>query len=533
MTMSMNRRPSPSDVFDINKKTGALILGSNRLDDYAEKFLGQHCKEALETPMPLPVDRMIKEAGLTVETASLSRDLDIFGCCLLLDGEVHIYDSVTDTYKSAFYPAGTLLFDPLSEWAYGEGCKRNTLIHEMLHWEKDRTYFKILELKNRKAKEQLYPIMCRQSRINYEPPSGKRTKHNEVQWLEWQAHRLAPRILMPHGPFSQKTKELLCEVDSCDELVQALAEFFIVSRASVKIRLIEVGLEDRLAQLSDYNDVYEDINRTKEFVPLSNVDALTLLRSNTIFEDWVESRGFVFVDGYFVIPDKKYISLKNGQYHLTKLARTCLAQCAINITEQRLVTYKYIKEDLSSSAVLYKSEANEVDQRIIAFSPKKQSALQESVDKAEVAAAFRAARANLLSSYDDEEEKTLLKMMADVDCSLCNCLWYLFERRGWSKGLDLYDHTLVHENYFGRIKGNQSSANNMSSDTLMAICVGLGLHARMIEKLFAKSKNRLQLYEEPDKTRYRILEMFPGISIYDFNRMLEEFDLEPIGSKQR
>ena len=52
----MKRKITPSDVFDINKKSGALILGKNRLDDYATKFLTKYCKQALVEPMPLPVD---------------------------------------------------------------------------------------------------------------------------------------------------------------------------------------------------------------------------------------------------------------------------------------------------------------------------------------------------------------------------------------------------------------------------------------------------------------------------------------------
>ena len=55
----MTNKPTPSDIFDINKKTGALILGKNRLEDYATKYLARHCKEALETPMPLPVDEIL------------------------------------------------------------------------------------------------------------------------------------------------------------------------------------------------------------------------------------------------------------------------------------------------------------------------------------------------------------------------------------------------------------------------------------------------------------------------------------------
>lgn len=75
-----------SDIYDIDPKTGALIIGVNRLDDYVTKFLKKYCEKALTIPMPLPIDEMLHEAKLKVETASLSRNLDVFGCCMLLDG---------------------------------------------------------------------------------------------------------------------------------------------------------------------------------------------------------------------------------------------------------------------------------------------------------------------------------------------------------------------------------------------------------------------------------------------------------------
>ncbi|HBY3528134.1 TPA: hypothetical protein MJF96_001341, partial [Clostridioides difficile] len=75
------KRITSSDIFDINKKTGALILGKNRLDDYATKFLTKYCKQALVEPMPLPVDDILKEMGLKVQEAFLSSNLDVFGCC--------------------------------------------------------------------------------------------------------------------------------------------------------------------------------------------------------------------------------------------------------------------------------------------------------------------------------------------------------------------------------------------------------------------------------------------------------------------
>lgn len=116
----MMNRPTFSDVYDINPKTGALILGKNRLDDYATKFLNKYCKKALDTPMPLPVNEILKTMKLTVMEASLSRNMDIFGCCLLLDSEVEVFDREEGTSSLFFYPAGTvLLIFFISQYLYG------------------------------------------------------------------------------------------------------------------------------------------------------------------------------------------------------------------------------------------------------------------------------------------------------------------------------------------------------------------------------------------------------------------------------
>ena len=377
----MPNKLTRSDIYDIDPKSGALIIGANRLDDYATKFLKQYCEQALTTPMPLPIEEMLQKAKLTVQTASLSRNLDVFGCCMLLDGYVRVFDAEKNEYVPTFYPAGTLLFDPDSEWAYGEGCKRNTLIHEMIHWDKDQTYFKILERKNRKAKEELYPIMCRQSRRNFEPPSGKRTKQNEVEWLEWQAHKLAPRVLMPKAMFIKKTDEILAkQLSGCDELVDELAGFFKVSRTSTKIRLIELGFEKRLMDMQDYIAVFGELKR-KEHIALSAEDAYALLSENIVFEDWVRTYNMVFADGYFVVADKKYVTFKNGEPHLTKAAKANLALCTLNICEQHIISYQIAEKDYQGYACLY--HASGVDQRMLSFHPTYQAEFKEFLENVE------------------------------------------------------------------------------------------------------------------------------------------------------
>lgn len=525
-----------SDIYDVNPRTGALILGKNRLDEYASKYLSHVCKDALTTPMPLPVEQILEEAHLTVTEVPLSKNLDIFGCCLLLDGETQVYNKETTSMEARYYPAGTILIDPDYAELYGEGAKRNTLIHEALHWEKDKRYFEILQIKNSVASEKLYPIMCRQSNTFYTPPEGKMTKENEVRWLEWQAHRLAPRVLMPLDMFKKKALETINHPErldvpiplSCDTLIEVLSEFFCVSRSSAKYRLIEVGLEEILSQFKDYADVYAEINDSKEYQRLTPIDAYTLMFNDSILQEWINSGSFIYADGYFVLASPKYVAFEYGEPHLTAKAKDNLQKCVLNIREQGCAKYTYLYKDLRGLSYLYKTiEVPDVDKRICIFDPKHQG----NFDSLNPEESYKAAY-NSISIYNDDEENELLGMIAQPkEFSLCQCLWFLMKNRHWSTPSIFFEHTLLHTNYHGKIKNDR--LNTMKTDTLMAVCVGLRLRPYLIEQLFSRSKNKLDRYRNPDKTYLNILENFPGISIDNFNGILHAANLQELGTKEK
>lgn len=372
----MAKTEDPHNVYDIDKKTCALILGSNRLDDYASAFLEQHCKEALHIPMTLPVKKLLSDAELSIEYRSLSPDSDVFGCCVLLDGDVQIYNKDSGQYTSEFFISGTLLIDTDSEWAYSEGNKRNTIIHEILHWYKDKKYFEIMKMRSN-DETSISPIMCRQSQFAFTP--GKLTQKTQIEWLEWQAHRLAPRILMPKEMFKKKALELINRGNTtCDDIVQELSEFFLVSRISAKIRLIEVGLRSNIEQLDDFGAVYTELEERQEFVVLTKEDALKLMLDNSVLQEWIDSHGFIFVDGYFVLPDPRYVTLKSNSVHLTNYAKKHINECAINICEQKLHKYKHQRDDLMCFAALYKFGGG--DERILAFLPNAQSEIKKTIN---------------------------------------------------------------------------------------------------------------------------------------------------------
>lgn len=518
----MKKTITLSDIYDTNKKSGALILGKNRLDDYATKFLTKYCKQALVTPMPVPVDQILLDMGLTVQKACLSSNSDIFGCCLLLDSSIDVYDRETKRYISVDFEAGTILVDPVLEETYGKGFKRNTLIHEALHWEKDKCYFEILNIKNKSASEKLFPIMCRQSETFFEPAEGKKTKENEVRWLEWQAHRLAPRILMPKDSFKKKAEEILKDSTDifCNGLIKQLSDFFEVSFESAKYRIIEVGLKDTISKLPDYEEVYADVEKSTDYIKLTPAQAIKFLDTNSTLRTWVVEGNYIFVDGYFVLDDERYIVETAEGIHLTPRAKKNLPKCTLNIREYRQ-TYLCHSEDVSCSySALFK--IGSVDDRILTFHPNYQTPQVRDPE-----GAYKAFSKSI-SSYDEAEEIELIKIIGDPTKTLCDCLVFLMERRNWKYPNKFNEETGLHTNYYGKIKNN--NYNNMGTNTLLAICVGLKLSLRLTEKIFGKSNNKLDYYNDPDKTCIRIMERMPGLSLDEFNNTLRELGIHELGT---
>lgn len=520
----MRNKVSYSDIYDINKKTGALILGVNRLDDYATKFLNKYCSEALRNPMPIPVEQIIRDMNLTIVEERLSENCDIFGCCILLDSDVQIYNAEIKDYTYKTFKEGTIIIDPLSSVMYGEGAKKNTLVHEIIHWEKDRTYFSILKLKNKRAAEKFYPIMCRQSESFYNPPSGKQTKENEVRWLEWQAHKLAPRILMPQKTFRKKAEELLTNKEiTCRAIVNEISDFFKVSKESAKYRLFEVGLEKELSSISDFECVFEDQIHKNEYVELEITDALSLLENNTELYAWVSSGRFVFADGYFVLANKKYVKLKDGKFSLTATARRQLSKCVINIRVKNNVDYLIDGENSIDTCALLKYEG--VDKRLYLFDPKDQSFLIKEKDSDDLYGYF----SDTLDKENINDEIEFEKLLSDPTTTLCECLWFSFRKNDWMLPEIFSDKTDLHKNYHGKIRNNKY--NNMGKEVLWAICIGLKYSVRTIQKIFLKSDNKLRELEDPDRTYIRILEIMPGISLNDFNGILRKRNMKELGSE--
>ena len=242
--------------------------------------------------------------------------------------------------------------------------------------------------------------------------------------------------------------------------------------------------------------------------------------NNQQFSNRIKQHRFVFADGYFVLADAKYIVAKTDGLHLTAKAKKSLQQCVINIREKNYIVYQNFNKDLTGCAFLCRTVG--IDQRILTFHPDYQTNFKYEEDDAYVAAL------DAILEYDEDEEIELLKMLADPRTTLCQCLWFLMEKRKWKYPDKFSEETGLHKNYHGKIKNDKY--NNMGKDVLMAICVALRLKLRLIEKIFDKSSQKLNEYQEPDRTYIHILENFPCISLDDFNGFLRVKNLKELGT---
>lgn len=82
----------------------------------------------------------------------------------------------------------------------------------------------------------------------------------------------------------------------------------------------------------------------------------------------------------------------------------------------------------------------------------------------------------------------------------------------------------------GDASKGRDELDDQIENVLMPICVGLKLVLRLTEKVFDKSDNKLNYYNDPDKSYIRIMEFMPGLSIQDFNTILEKQGLAPLGT---
>lgn len=261
----------------------------------AEDILQKYCVKALYAPMPLPIDDLMRDAGLRVTETEELGDLKgavAFGPCVLRG--------------TAEMARGDILVDSGSR---NPGQIRFTKAHEFVHW--------------------LYHQMSRVIACPKAETPARQGK--EARIMERQANGIGAAILMPRYPFVSRFREILRKegADSgYGRCLSELADCFQVSRQAADYRLRRLGVfpgaEDRPGV---YAASFDDVSRAS----LKDPGICGLLQDGKV----------LYVDGVLVLNSPKYVA----GAHLTAYAAGHLDECAFAFRPRGCVLSRGATED--------------------------------------------------------------------------------------------------------------------------------------------------------------------------------------------
>jgi hypothetical protein len=350
-------------------------------------------------------------------------------------------------------------------------------------------------------------IACRKSART--PKRGK--SWTDESRLEWQANSIAPRILMPKEPFKVKAREFMARrgysanafnsAAALDAVIRDLAAFFAVSKQSVSIRLVEVGLISRAEQLSA-----AVVNCFSTTTSISLNDAFREYRENTDFRELMDSGAFRYVERHFVLNDNRYIAELYGRAALTNYARSHQRECCLTFT---------LRNVYPENGGMPKNAAYLRNGDKLRTEPHFES--DNSVINAEEMRRLR------------EKYKTEYGSFAVVTPTFSHFAVELMTKKHWNRAI-FKELTLLDDSAYTRI--TQGKTERITARTVAAFCVGIGANQALAEKLFAAAG--LSFNNSPERFAYCFLfGAMQGRGIDECNAFLESEGFEPLGVRQR
>lgn len=481
------------DKFDKNTTLSKYLvpyLYAEDLEKEAEKFLNKYCRQALKEPMPIPLDELMFNMGLELYEAPLPDN--IFGKTYFAEATVDVFNEDYEVVSQTIDP-GTILLNPNIFFMRNIGSRNNTVVHECVHWDRHDKFFELQKLLN----SDLSSLTCEITEHIGQKDTGI---EGALQWIEWQANALTPRILLPASTTRQKLKEILLrlhienpertESDIMEEAIQELADFFVVSKFAAKLRAIELGFVQAQGVWNYVNGKYLtsfSFNATA----LKKDESYIIDTKNACFESYLDedvkavfSEGdFIYVDSMFCINDEKYImETEDGGCTLTVYARQHVDECCLKFKQKFKVnstqgdafyTQCSLCRDVDSSSYC---ECNYIDDED-----------NQDVEK-------RAAEMKKLK----EEGIRIIEILRNLPMSFSGTLDAHMRRLEKEDGkkmtnLELSLRTGLSDRY---IQDLRKEEKNVSFETVCAICIGLHLHPKFSNDLINKSRNDYPLTEE-------------------------------------
>ena len=483
------------------------------VDDFekeAEEFLQKYgCSDAINNPQPIPIrDIATRLMSLEIiDTEYLSLNDSVQGAIAFTKGIIEVYDWSTQecigyevTQPSIFVDTDILNI----------GRYNNTLAHECYHWWRHRNYF---TYKRTHENGTEFAFRCNK-RLS---PTGSLLggEWSDIDKMEWQAKTIAPKILMPRNAMRIKVEKEYRRLLSGDKslnrravtplVIEAVSDFFEVSRQSAAIRMLELGYNEAEAfcdmvsqEIHPSQPNYKTTKAKRHQRPISLTQAFELYQSHEFLKAILDTGAFRFVDGYFVINHETYV--QNNQ--LTEYANSHLAECTLDFSVKLQPDYLMH----SDARMMFRSDS--VFKETTSFDNNTQNTelfnrAKDFEKKLKRAQASAQTPAQWMKQRMTEEH------------------WYesTFEEK---TGLDKMNYSRV-----------QKETHRFTMLPLLAMGVGLSLDCtEMTEVLKLGGMTFIPGNRDHEAYKYLFTAMY-GKGIDECNAFLEEVGVETLGTKQR
>lgn len=479
-------------------------LHRDQLDAVASEIIKRYYPEALLTNQVLDAMKFVQNLGLDIKMRKLSKAGTIFGETIFTDTKVEIYDKISDSMVEEEIKGGTILIDPSHYLTRNYGAVNNTIVHECVHWLLHRKAFTLARL---------FQPKMRFLRSSF---SNKTT----LDWIEWQANTLTPRLQMPIVPFKDKVIELQGVYNYLNGeqsnligemiyIIDSLANFYHVSKMVAKIRLLDAGFEEARGIYKYVDGHYVQpyffkrgvLSQTQTFA-ISLEGAIRQSATNKELQEKLDTGSYLYVDSHFCLNDSKYLQTnKFGRLELTEYARLHIEECCL--------IFDLVVQDKKGESVfedvLYR-DANQEIRFEAHFINKK----------------------NVDEKYLIRNRMIELQKLAmSLPGSFSGTVSKLIE---WS-GLTLAkveEQSLISERTLYRMRTDENY--NVSLELILQLCIGLHLPPEISDILISRSSKRLGNMELHFLYRF-LLNCCYTSTIFECNDILEAQGFSRLGKE--
>ena len=449
-------------------------------DDVAEQFLREYCPAALEEPMRLPAVEVAANMGLEIYSAPLKDNI-----C----GKIYFDPATVTIYKKYPLPdltetnisAGTILVNSPLFYKNNAGTLSNTIIHECVHWKWHRLFFEMKKLLTKDPVSMPYKESGSSNK--------SRSKAAEIDWIEWQANELAPKILMPasmtrkyikdkFAALRQTTHENVRDAEIFQQTIASTAAFFNVSKSSAKLRAAELGFEQANGVFVYVDDKYikpfsfdkNALGKNETFVIDSVSAAKLVIDSPDLYALFLANK-IVFVNNMLCINNEKYIQYdKEGFPSMTRYALDHADECCLVFKHERKYDRAY-DDSYGNLGFLCREISADF---FVEFDVKKET--YEEIKKK------LSDEENKKDKDNDNEAKIIKEVMSSITeledtfdklpGSLSKTIDYHIRRKGYTAN-QLNERTQLSEQFISNLRNNK--VRNIKLQTLMKLFVGLNL----------------------------------------------------------